>query len=71
MYKNLFAVQPVHPTPHVDAGDALAREAAAGLVRVDDDVGGRQRDLVVDERGQMVIGHEHAHPHLTKKESEI
>ena len=21
MFKNLFAVQPVHPTPHVDAGE--------------------------------------------------
>ena len=48
-----------HVEHHAHAGDRLALERAARLVRVDDDVGVGQHDLVVDERGQVVVGHQH------------
>ena len=44
-------------TPH--AGNRLALEVAAGLVRVDDDLGIRQHNGAVDHRRQVVVGHQH------------
>ena len=48
-----------HVEHHADAGDGLALERAAGLVRVDDHVGVGQADLLVEQRGQVVVGHQH------------
>jgi hypothetical protein len=39
-----------------DAGEVLARKGASGLIRIDDQRGGRQRERC---GGQVVIGHEH------------
>ena len=44
----LGAQRQQHVEGDADAGQVLAREGAAGLVRVDDDVGVRQHDLAVD-----------------------
>ena len=50
-----------HVEHHADAGDALAAEAAGRLVRVDDDVGVGQQHRAVDQRRQVVVGHQHLH----------
>jgi hypothetical protein len=46
-----------HIEHHADAGNRLAGERAAGLVRVDDHIGlGQHRQL---GGGQVVVGHQH------------
>ena len=50
----LGAQREQHVEHHADAGDVLARETAAGLVRIDDARRRRQR-----APGQVVVGHQH------------
>ena len=55
----LGAQREQHVEDDADAGQVLAREAAARLVRIDDHVGVGQHDLAVDQRRQVVVGHHH------------
>ena len=48
-----------HIEHHADAGDRLARESAARLVRVDDAVRVGQLHHAADQRRQVVVGDEH------------
>ena len=51
-----------HVEHHADAGQGLALEGAARLVRVDDHVRVGQHDRVAGERGQVMVGDDHVEP---------
>ena len=55
----LGAQRQQHVERDADAGELLAREAAARLARIDDDVGRGQPHLAVDDRRQVVVGDHH------------
>ena len=58
----LGAQRQQHVEGDADAGELLAREAAARLARIDDHVGLGQSHLAVDDRRQVVVGDHHREP---------